>query len=97
MKLYIKGLRCHPPENRQEIRPEKVMISMIFNESKLQTSDFRPTAERTDQRQRERERERERKNCTEHFYTFCIFFIKDQRRKISSDVFEGCVDMCLIG
>lgn len=93
MKLFIKGLRYHPPENRQEIRPEKVMISMIFNESNLQTSDFRPTAERTGQRQREREK----KNCTEHFYTFCIFFIKDQKRKISSDVFEDCVDKCLSG
>lgn len=87
VKSFIKGLRYHPPENRQGIKPE-VMISMIFTESKPQTSDFRQTAESSGQRQRDRG-----ENCTEHFYTFCIFFIKDQRIKISSDVFEDCVGM----
>lgn len=41
-------------------------------------------------------KERETETVNNTFYTFCIFFMKDQR-KLSSDVFEDCVDMCLSG
>lgn len=89
--LFIKGLRYHSPENRQEIKPEKVMISMIFI-----YPNCKPQIADQQLRGLVREKEREKKTVQN---TFILLYLFHQRskKKISSDVFEDCVDMCLSG
>lgn len=78
VKLFIKGLRYHPPENRQEIKPEKVMISMIFI-----CPNCKPQISDQQLRGLVREKESERKkNCTEHFYTFVSFSSKNKEENL---------------
>lgn len=92
VKLFIKGLRYHPPENGQEIKPE-VMISMIFV-----CPNCKPQISDQQLRGLVREKERERKKKTvQNIFILLYLFHQRTKKKISSDVFEDCVDMCLSG
>jgi len=92
VKLFIKGLRYHPPQNRQEIKPKKVMISMIFicPICKPQISDQQL-------RGLVREKERERNKTVQNIFILLYLFHQRTKKKISSDVFDDCVDICLNG